>query len=106
MLNRESQKSLNHRHPDTANRRFNQLWSRYKILLWRNKCLTVAAFAANGGVLRFLAEEDCPLIAHVNNRRKQQTATDPHSVAIADRQRHHICARQFRSRLAPDYGRL
>ena len=30
MLNRESQKSLNPRHPATANRRFNQLWSRYK----------------------------------------------------------------------------
>ncbi len=37
-----------------------------EILLWRNKCLTVAAFAANGGILCFLAEEDCPLIAHVN----------------------------------------
>ena len=30
MLNRESQKSLNPRHPATANRRFNQLWSRYE----------------------------------------------------------------------------
>src|SRR5258708_38219312 len=31
MLNRESQKSLNPPHPATANRRFNQLWSRYKM---------------------------------------------------------------------------
>jgi hypothetical protein len=80
--------------------------ARTEILLWRNKCLTVAAFAANSGILCFPAEENCPLIAHVNDRRKQQTATDPHSVAIADRQRHHICARQFCSRLPPDHGCL
>src|SRR5712664_1539132 len=37
MLNRESQKSLNPRHPATANRRFNQLWSRYEESKMRRK---------------------------------------------------------------------
>ena len=32
MVNRESHKSLNPQHPATANRRFNQLWSRYETL--------------------------------------------------------------------------
>jgi hypothetical protein len=30
VVNRESHKSLNPQHPATANRRFNQLWSRYQ----------------------------------------------------------------------------